>query len=55
MTTTADNTPDNSTLKFPLGDIRANGVVGPLSGAGVFGLIFKTTTGSTHLILDLTG
>ncbi len=55
MTPTADNNPDISTLNFPLNDIRANGVVGPLSGAGSVGLVFKTTTGTTHLILDITG
>ena len=34
MTQTATNTPTTSTLNFPVGDIRANGVTGPLSGAG---------------------
>jgi hypothetical protein len=55
MTPLATNTPSTSTLNFPLGDIRANGVTGPLSGAGGVGLVFKATSGSTHLLLDLTG
>jgi hypothetical protein len=55
MTPNTTNNPPTSTLNFPLNDIRANGVIGPLSGAGNVGLVFKTTTGTTHLILDLTG
>ena len=55
MTTTANNNPTTSTLNFPLGDIRANGVTGPLSGAGGVGLVYKASSGQTHLILDLTG
>jgi len=55
MTPVADDTPDTSTLNFPLGDIRANGVTGPLSGAGSVGLVYKSSGGLTHLILDITG
>ena len=55
MTPVADDTPDTSTLNFPLGDVRANGVTGPLSGAGSVGLVYKASGGLTHLILDITG
>jgi hypothetical protein len=55
MTTTANNNPATSTINFPLGDIRANGVTGPLSGPGSVGLVYKASGGLTHLILDLTG
>jgi hypothetical protein len=55
MTPLADDTPDTSTLNFPLGDIRANGLTGRLSGAGSVGLVYKASGGLTHLILDITG
>jgi hypothetical protein len=55
MTPVADDTPDTSTLNFPLGDVRANGVTGPLSGSGSVGLVYKASGGLTHLILDITG
>ncbi|HSL35081.1 MAG TPA: hypothetical protein VK871_15620, partial [Candidatus Limnocylindrales bacterium] len=55
MTTTATNNPLTSTINFPVGDVRANGVTGPLSGAGSVGLVYKASGGLTHLILDLTG
>jgi hypothetical protein len=55
MTQTATNNPATSTLNFPLGDTRANGVTGPLSGPGSVGLVYKTSGGLTHLILDVTG
>jgi hypothetical protein len=55
MTPLADDTPDTSTLNFPLGDVRANGVTGPLGGAGSVGLVYKSSGGLTHLILDITG
>ena len=55
MTQVATSNPATSTLNFPLNDVRANGVTGPLSGSGSVGLVFKATGGTTHLILDLTG
>jgi hypothetical protein len=56
MTQATTNNPTTSTLNFPLGDVRANGVTGPLSGAGNVGLVYKATSGkATHLILDITG
>jgi hypothetical protein len=56
MTKTTTNNPTTSTLNFPLGDVRANGVTGPLSVAGNVGLVYKASTGkTTHLVLDITG
>ena len=56
MTKALDNTPDTSTLNFPIGDVRANGVTGPLTNAGTAGLVYKASPGkTTHLILDITG
>ena len=56
MTPIADSTPDTSSLNFPIGDIRANGVTGPLSPAGSVWLVYMAAGGrTTHLILDLTG
>jgi hypothetical protein len=55
VTPVATNTPSTSTLNFPLGDIRANGITVPLD-AGSSGLVYKAIAGkTTHLILDVTG
>jgi hypothetical protein len=49
-------TPSVSTLNFPFGDVRANGVTVPLNAANDMALVYKATTGAkTHLILDVTG
>ena len=60
MTRTPTATPTTSTLNFPAGDTRANGVTGPLGtgsgGTGSVGLVYVATTGATtNLILDITG
>ena len=56
MTKLTTNAPDTSSLNFPLGDIRANGVTGPLSGAGNVGLVYMAASGkTTHVLLDITG
>ena len=48
--------PATSTLNFPLGDNRANGLVTPLNGAGQTWLVYIAATGkTTQLILDLSG
>jgi hypothetical protein len=55
ITPTADANPTTSTLNFPLGDIRANGVTVPLDSNSL-ALVYKATTGkTTHLLLDVTG
>jgi len=48
--------PATSTLNFPLGDSRANGLVAPLNGSGDTFLVYVGATGKkTDLILDLSG
>jgi hypothetical protein len=47
--------PTTSTLNFPLGDTRANGVSVPLNDNGDLSLVFKASGGSTHVLLDVTG
>jgi hypothetical protein len=50
-------TPATSTLNFPVGDNRANGVYAPLSASGGLSIVFKSSTANaqTHVILDVTG
>jgi hypothetical protein len=55
MTPTLNNNPSTSTLNFPVGDNRANGVTVPLSGSGNTALVYKAFSGTIHLILDITG
>jgi hypothetical protein len=51
----SDATPETSTINFPLGDTRANGVTVPLSEVGTLSAVFKASGGSTDLIFDVTG
>ena len=56
MTSATTNSPTTSTLNFPRGDTRANGVTGPLSPEGTIGLVYRSAAGSTtDLLLDITG
>ena len=56
MTKATTNNPLTSTLNFPAGDVRANGVTGPLTATGTVGLVYKAPSGkTTNLILDITG
>jgi hypothetical protein len=56
MTQATTSSPATSTLNFPAGDVRANGVTGPMTDpAGTVGLVYKASSGTTHMILDLTG
>ena len=57
VTPTPDPTPGTSTINFPLGDIRANGLTIPINPAdGTVSAVYKAQTGATtHLILDVTG
>ena len=56
MTPDPTNKPSTSTLNFPLGDIRANGVFGPINGAGKASFVYMAAPGkTTNLILDLSG
>jgi hypothetical protein len=56
----ATNTPTSSTINFPVGDTRANGVTVPLGGSGTLSATYGTNVSSitgatTDLILDVTG
>jgi hypothetical protein len=53
----ANNDPTSSTLNFPVGDDRANGVTVALSAPGVLGITFVAPyAGPTaHVIFDVTG
>jgi len=49
-------TPPTSTLNFPAGDTRANGVTVALGPTGILGATFGGPGGaSTHLVFDVTG
>lgn len=54
---TAPTNPTSSTLNFPSGDTRANGVTVKLSATGQLGVVFVATiAGKTaHVIFDVTG
>ncbi len=51
----ATATPAFSTINFPTGDVRANGVTVKLSGTGTLSAVYKAPSGTTDLILDVTG
>ena len=52
----ATGTPSTSTLNFPVGDTRANGITVPLAGDGSQAFVYKASGGATtHLILDVSG
>ena len=56
ITKTSVANPTTSTLNFPLGDTRANGVSVPLNGTGALWIVYKAPVGgTTHVILDVTG
>jgi hypothetical protein len=55
ITQAPTGSPETSTLNFPSRDTRANGVTTPL-GSAALGLVYiDGSTGSTDLILDVTG
>jgi hypothetical protein len=55
LTPTPDADPDTSTINFPLGDNRANGVTVQLSPTGSLSAVYKASGGSTDMIFDVTG
>ena len=55
MTPDPDNNPATSTINFPVGDNRANGVTVPLNGAGNTSLVYRAVSGTTYLVLDIAG
>ena len=44
-----------STINFPIADNRANGVTVALSGTGTLNAVYKASSGTTHLLFDVTG
>ncbi|HET9344925.1 MAG TPA: hypothetical protein VFO05_04410 [Candidatus Limnocylindrales bacterium] len=55
MTPTAIVPPPTANINFPTGDVRGNGVTGPLSGPGNVAFVYVASNGTTHLVFDLTG
>ena len=55
LTSSSESAPTTSTINFPLGDTRANGVTAQLTGAGQLWATYVTGSGSTNLIFDVTG
>ena len=52
----ATNAPTSSTLNFPVGDTRANGVTVALGTGGKLSATYMASTGKTaHVIFDVTG
>ena len=56
VTKTSNVNPATSTINFPAGDTRANGVSVPLNATGDLWIVYKAAAGSTtDIILDVTG
>jgi hypothetical protein len=55
ITPTSQANPTTSIINFPLGDTRANGVTVPLNASGDVWIVYKSSGGSTNVILDVTG
>jgi hypothetical protein len=52
----ADGAPTTSSLNFPMGDTRANGVVVPLGAGGTLSAVYVSAVpGSVQIIFDVTG
>jgi len=57
ITTTSQANPSTSTINFPVGDNRANGLTSPLGAGGKLWAVYKssTSTATTQLVFDVTG
>jgi hypothetical protein len=57
LTTSSQAAPSTSTLNFPVGDNRANGVTTPLGAGGKLWAVYKSNTAgaTTQLVFDVTG
>jgi hypothetical protein len=56
LTPTATTAPTTSTINFPKGDTRANGVTVPLGPGGTLAAVYIAGPGAlTHLLIDVTG
>jgi hypothetical protein len=53
----ATNNPTSSTLNFPVGDDRANGVTVALGAGGILGVTYvgPIASSTTHVVFDVTG
>jgi len=57
LTTTSESAPTTSTINFPVGDNRANGVTTPLGAGGTLWAVYRSNPagGTTQLVFDVTG
>jgi hypothetical protein len=55
VTLDPDNAPTTSTINFPLGDNRANGLSIPIEMDGTVSAVYKAASGKADLIMDVTG
>jgi hypothetical protein len=56
LTTVPDNAPGTSTINFPVGDVRANGVAAPLGAGGTLNVTYVGEAGSSaQVVFDVTG
>ncbi len=56
ITAVPTSLPSTSSLNFPFGDVRANGITSPIGLTGNVSLIYVAAHGSkTQLLLDITG
>ncbi len=56
LTPVATNAPGTSTLNFPVGDVRANGVTAPLGPGGTLGITYVAKAGAkADVVFDVTG
>jgi hypothetical protein len=56
ITPTLNNNPTTSTINFPVGDTRANGLTIPIGPDGKVGAVYRAISGATaNLVLDVTG
>jgi hypothetical protein len=55
VTPNPSSNPSTSTINFPVGDTRANGLTARLNGSGDLSIVYKASGGSTHVVLDVTG
>src|SRR5438105_4735583 len=57
ITTTSQANPSTSTINFPVGDNRANGLTSPLGAGGKLWAVYKssTSTATTQLVFGVTG
>ena len=55
LSPTQDNAPATSTLNFPLGDVRANGVSSYLPGSSLWVYYGASAGNTTDVVFDVTG